>query len=413
MVLNVEWALIGVLCLMAAAGARGQVVLREGKGELRGTVVEVGVGGVTVDAEENGQNSKRVVGWDRVLRVEGEHAGEAAAMLGAAEELWRVRVRVERGDWPGAESLLAGLWPSIRDQSGPSAVVGLDAALRCRLARGARAGAIGAWLELMGAYERSGAVSSGVGAAVVVRPSAWVGGVIGGLPALDLRTGLTPSLPPMWVGEPSMAAAAAAGEWMHAPLSAKASLVSELAGWYGVAARDEAGGDGARMEWPAGTGGSAGVRLVRLIVQARVGDAAARAGARELLRGIMGSESIEPWEEAWCRAGIGRSLLGETENEQKIAGVIELLHVPARLSGASPYLAGVCLAEAAVAMWDVGDKQAAAALKGELLARHPGHPAASWGRMAEIVSPVVVAAPVVAVEAKDLPVVPRVERGRR
>ena len=52
--------------------------------------------------------------------------------------------------------------------------------------------------------------------------------------------------------------------------------------------------------------------------------------------------------EAWVRVGLGRSLMRESAVEDQLVGVAQMLHVPARLRGESPYLAGVALGGAAV-----------------------------------------------------------------
>jgi hypothetical protein len=112
-------------------------------------------------------------------------------------------------------------------------------------------------------------------------------------------------------------------------------------------------------------------------VAARTGDAQSRRAARERLEEFM-SSGVETWVEAWCRAAIGRSLVLEDDREQRLLGVVSLLHVPARLDRSHPYLAGLCLAEAALALADLGDAEGAERLRRELGQRYPDHPVLTW-----------------------------------
>lgn len=59
-------------------------------------------------------------------------------------------------------------------------------------------------------------------------------------------------------------------------------------------------------------------------------------------------------------------------------GVAELLAVPAAFEHAVPYVTGVCMAEAAVAMHRSGDSKGAAAIRDRLVERFAGHPALDW-----------------------------------
>lgn len=370
----------------ANEASHATIVMREGRGTLVGKLVGTDHGGVSLrlaraDGVADDASTLRIVAWDRLLRVEGGVAAEPIA--GMSDAAWRAISRIERGDTWSAEGLLNELAAKCDGQRGPTVAAVYDGLLRCRMARGARAGAVTAWVSWLGVMERSGAVR-GEGAGIGL-PTEWVGGAIAGAPVVDLRTGLPVDLAPMWVNEPALAASAGAGEWVRAAgTGERGTLAGELAAWYQVAARFEERGDTDVAEWPREAGTIEGARLVRWIVQARVGDAERRAAARTQLQGVMALETTEPWMEAWCRAAIGRSLIRESEPAERVRGVIEMLHVPARLGSASPMLAAVCLAEAAVVMHELGDQAAASSLKQELVASYPGQPAAGWSRLAEI-----------------------------
>jgi hypothetical protein len=62
-------------------------------------------------------------------------------------------------------------------------------------------------------------------------------------------------------------------------------------------------------------------------------------------------------------------------------GVAELLAVPAAIEYAVPYLTGVCLAEAAVALHAQGDLKGAVAVRTRLIERFAGHPVMEWEAM--------------------------------
>jgi hypothetical protein len=170
------------------------------------------------------------------------------------------------------------------------------------------------------------------------------------------------------IGKPPLAAR------QGTEVSAMQRKAAALSNLYWQAARFECGLDPGPID-PASD--DAGLTLVQQIVIARTGDPAAREQARAQLRTRLKSRP-EPWVEAWCRAGVGRSLLREDSVEFKRLGIIELLHVPARLPEESPYLTGVALAEAAVALHKLGDRGGADKLRAGLKASFSGHPALDW-----------------------------------
>lgn len=373
------WALLA----SCAAPAAGQVELRGVAEPVAGVVTSVGPEGVTLAAAaQTPLGSGVLIGWDVVRAVEGpEGGGEQWETVGT--EVWRARARLERGDWAAAEPLLERLSKAYRGTAGPTAAVVHEGLLRCRLRRGAQGAAVWAWLDWTWAVDRS-----------PVPASEWIGGKTSLPPVLDGATGLVPGLPPIWVGGASMSAVASSEEWTRLIEGARraggSDVVADLAALYRHAAAFEAGQSG---PVPAVRAGHDGVALVAQIVTARTGDAAARAEARALLsRRIVGAAgspgrsgaqapATEPWIEAWCRAGLGRSLVLEQDVALRRKGVRELLHVPARFADEHPYLAGVCLAEAAVAMSEMGETDAAAALAGELRRRFAAHPALGWEKL--------------------------------
>lgn len=370
------------------------VRLRGGESPPAGLVV-VGVGDAGVamgvrdlDAEmaqiPSTQSASLVVSWDRVKGVDGPLRTRSEAYADLADTLWRARTRLERGDWVAAEPLFERAFKGTRGKSGATAGVVAEGLLRCRLKRGAHVLAIEPFLGLLAADSPG---------EVLHRDWASLAG-LGTL--LDPATKLAPSLPPIWLRVPAVEALAAqdtiAAGWDQQPAPGSASggpSRSTLLGLlYLEAARFECGRPAAM---PPIASSDPGVQLVAQIVQARIGSPEQRAGARKALEerlrqlaprpgaaGDSAPDASAAWLEAWIRAGLGRSLLRENPPELRQAGVVQLLHLPARFAGSHPYLAGLALAEASAALRDLGDADGADTLAHELSVSFPTHPVLDW-----------------------------------
>lgn len=375
--------LCALACIAAPlAGAAPQVQLRGVAEPVAATVRSIGTEGVILaDAASTSLGQGTIISWDVVRTVDDPPAPADPALAELAANVWRARARVERGDWAGAEPLLESLAHVYRNARGPSAAVVHEGLLRCRLRRGAQGAAVWAWLDWTAALRTSNPP-----------PEQWIGGRTSLPPVRDAVTDLVPGLPPIWVGGAAMAAVAASDEWLRFARGDGGDAVTDLAALYRHAAAFEAqvaAGSPSPAPIPAVAHNHAGVRLVAEIVSARTGDQTARAEARVLLlRRITGggpnTTPPAPWVEAWCRAGIGRSLVLEQDPALRRKGVRELLHIPARFGEEHSYLAGVCLAEAAVTMAELGEPDAARILVAELRRRHPAHPALAWERLGVI-----------------------------
>jgi hypothetical protein len=101
--LCVSAALLAVVELHDAS-ADTTVVLRASQVAPPGEPSRVGAQGVEYLDETSGQAS--VLRWDQVARVHGDLSQAAGEHAALAEVLWRARIRIERGDLAGAESLL-------------------------------------------------------------------------------------------------------------------------------------------------------------------------------------------------------------------------------------------------------------------------------------------------------------------
>lgn len=339
--------------------ASAQVTLRGHDAPEPGTIAEVSLDGVTLVSADG--RTRTMVGWASVERVEGTFAAKAEEFAPAAEKAWRARERLVRGDAVAAEPIFEELFAVYEGRTGPTAAGVAEGLLRCRLRRGVQVGAVAPWLALLRA---------GPGG----EP-----GVPGAQPVIDERSALAPALPPIWLSGPAVEAFAKA---VH-PEAGKTDPASLLLGWYQYAAATEVG---LTVEGrPAAPTGDATVQLVSRIVLARAGTPEERATSRRFL-GEEVKRAGDTWREAWCRAAIGRSLIREDDAVQRELGVIELMHMPARFGREQPYLSGLCMAEAAVALAGLGRSDEAQRLAQDLATKYPGHPALAWERLRSMVS---------------------------
>lgn len=351
------------LVAMAGLMVMAQVSVRGGEAAPTGEVISVDAAGIVLGPPPG----TLVIGWDRVKGVAGTWSEKAAPFLGMAEQAWRARTRLERGDPLSAEPLFEKLFIEYRGKAGPTASVVSEGLLRCRLRRGAHVAAIDPWLSLMVAGPTSGM-------AMPVFHAGWASEA-GLSPAMDATTGLVPALPPIWLAWPSVEAFA-----KQAEAKENEPRTGALRAMYLASAKYECG---QAVDVPTVGANDPGSHIVRDIVLSRAGDVDQRASARKSLEERMRGSSANPtppWLEAWCRAAIGRSLLREDAADLKKLGIVELLHIPARFAGTHPYLAGIALAEASVALRGMGDSAGADVLARELADVYPSHPVLEWPR---------------------------------
>lgn len=357
---NLAWGLACVFTVRAWGAADATVVLRGGVPAPQGTVVSVDAAGVSMDLP--GEQVQRVVlSWDKVASVQGVEG--ASDFVGVAEVAWRARSRLARGDAVGAEPLFETLFTKYEGQQGATAGVVASGLLRCRLSRQAQAAAVGAWLAL---------VASGEQETVFDTPSLVADGIV--VPAMmDAQTGLVPNLPPIWVASPAVDALATKPRTTpsSAPnaVAPRADVLSDLFRASAASTMGRTVTLPARSDDP-------GVALVWDVVAATAGNAQERAQARKNLNARLTGDTLPPqWEEAWCRVALGRSQSMDGDEEERLRGLVNLLHVPARLEPVSPYLAGVALVDAARVLERRGDVEGAGRVWRELAERFPGHPA--------------------------------------
>lgn len=298
-------------------------------------------------------DSRLLVTWDRVRAIDGESSDELAGFLDAGGLLWRGTSRLDRGDAVAALSVLEQAYEVFGDQPGATGAVAADALLAAHLALGNPDRCVLPWLQLL-EHDVSQVQPLGSHRA-----------------AIDSGTGLVPELPPIFL--PSRSAVRRAtelagdefGRWTP---GTNRRLAEAYASAFLIAA-------GERPPPLEGEASSEGVRLVQAIVEARSDDPNRRLTARVALQGFLDAEH-PAWIDAWCHAGIGLSLLLESESD-RLAGVGHLLVVPSEHAETQPSLACVCLAYSALTLADAGRPDAAGTLINELERIAPRHPALS------------------------------------
>ncbi|MFG0329320.1 MAG: hypothetical protein ACF8PN_05410 [Phycisphaerales bacterium] len=340
-----------------------------------GTTVAVGDAGVQFQP----RGSEPILyTWDRVRSLASTDADEQAAFDAYrefADAAWRARTRVERGDFAMAEPLLVDLFEKTRGRTDATALVVAEGLLRARLARSEYTEAIIPWLEtfrlLDAGFER---------VAYRERPG-----------ALDERTGLCPSLPPMWSPSPSLDELIARLD-AYEPMGSPATI--SLATLYLAGARQASGES---IELPAlarlADETMDGRDAVAIVWSFLVGvggdefegvDSSARDAAIRSLDRLVRADGDLP---SWRLFARGSSLARSPEDDVAKDGLLDLLTIPASLGEVDPYLAGYALSIAAARLEALGEPDAAASLRRELGRRYPNHPARPANARADQTTP--------------------------
>lgn len=145
----------------APARASVAVLRRSGMPPVPGTGAIADARGIEVRLAAGGS---QLVSWDEVRGFETsviEGQGVAArpelrgldaagydAALAMGKDLWRARIRIERGDTVLARPLLARHWTSLRGTDGPMAMLCAEGLLECALEAGDLRGAVEPWLAV-------------------------------------------------------------------------------------------------------------------------------------------------------------------------------------------------------------------------------------------------------------------------
>lgn len=279
-----------------------------------------------------------VISWDRVAGIEGPLKEQARAYERPAEDLWRARARIERGDAIAAGPLLRELEASGIFSAPPTSSVLRECVLRCELALGPHASAAASWLRWLDGSPAAGGMLEGV---------------------VDPATFLVPELPPMFLDSAQTREILAHLRSFNAttPRAQALRTLYERAAAFEVehiAATVDLG----ELE----SSDDAGVALVREIALSRIGGPSKRREAREALRQRLEAPGQSLWTWAWCTAAVGRSLVLEEKKDDQRLGVVTLLRVVALEESARTPLKGVALSDAIATLRRLGDDQAALAL---------------------------------------------------
>ncbi|CAN5765086.1 hypothetical protein BH11PLA1_BH11PLA1_03920 [soil metagenome] len=381
------------------------IQLRAGADSIRGTLGNLSPAGVRIIAApaDAGPPAERTISWDliRDIEVDGKSLPEIAPFRTELDALWRGRSRLERSDYALAERALTPLYDRCESGAltltGPSGAVLFEGILRSRLNRGWTTAAVTPWLEWRTVQEVGGrlglpAVDDTTRAdaqGAVTAANAWVGGVIAGPQVLSRTLGLCTLLPPMFSTRGSTRALPVLAQ---APIWERilgqrdaAPSTAAIAELYLFALRAEIARAESSEIAPLPSRDKSrtldpGTALISDIVLSRAGTSPQRIESRAALerrlivqRSRSGDDTpappLEPWQEAWVHAALGRSLLVETDPRLKRQGLVHLLHVPARFGATQPFLAALALQDAIDALRAMGDADGANQLNQDLVAR--------------------------------------------
>lgn len=324
---------------------------RGGEPDLVGEVVSITAAGVTF---RTGVGSAAVheLAWDEVRDIHAANAPtDLDVMLKRAEDVWRARSRLQRGDAAMAELLFERLFETYRGESSETALIVAEGLLRCRLARYELPMAVLPALEVA-RLRRAGFLTDRYDALGTV---------------YDEATALCPAIPPAWI--PSRATERVAMELSRYE-AADDEVVTFMAALYARSLDPNEQGDLGQPSRDVLR--HSGVRLLRDSVLATDENDTERTDARtRLLRDLRNRPA---WAEAWSRFAVGMSYIGADNPRHSERGAMHLSHLTARFSQVHPYLAGLALSELIDWTNARGEHESAASLQMELQRRYVFHP---------------------------------------
>jgi hypothetical protein len=328
-------------------GTAQPIVAESVFGDSHGLEIHTVAAGSARGAAEKGE----VIPWDMVRAVEGQSGGTGLAeFLEIGEDLWRARIRIERGDAALAQAELAKHWTRFRDADGPTAALVAEGLLRCALSAGDLRAAADPWLACL---RHRG---MGIASRFPTLP-----------PAIDASNGLLPELSPFM---PASRRAELIGACESAKASGESGEVARsivrIANGMHDPAHDSAH-DSARESSPA-------LRALGLLE-----DIASAADVRSLDKAVgsfdRAFEEPPSYLSAWriaaigtCRARIARTapvVAGAAASDRAGAlgrAALEFLAVPASGLDRTGLVDAYALEEAASLLRESGDESSAAQL---------------------------------------------------
>jgi hypothetical protein len=335
------------------------VIRRDGLEPLRGRIIVIDDAGVTIRADD--LSPSRLVPWDRVRDVQAASSyPRLDERLAMAEELWRARSRLERGDAALAESIFERLFDQSRGRTNETALIIADGLLRCRLNRMANDLAVIPTLEVI-RLRRAGVETD----RYRMKPAVY-----------DGEYQLCPAVPSVWMDSPRLARLESDLERYDAQGD---EVVAAMAALYQQALRimhDVESEPGRIFDEIRHARQHPGVRLMRDLVTLIDPDAEGadrRRSAESRLARL--SDHDRPWIEAWHRYFSGLSLVSSDGDGRNERGIATLAHLPVHFTQSQPYLAGLAMHRIIMHLESSGRTEPAASIREELVRLLPLHPA--------------------------------------
>lgn len=376
--------IVGILVVLAplawpGAGAVGAqevdedvVVRRDGLEPIRGQIVVIDEQGVTIRGD-GGMAASQLVTWDRVRNVQTRrHEPSLSGRLTMAEDLWRARSRLERGDAALAEPIFERLFNDYRGSTNEIALIVAEGLLRCRLNRLANELAVIPALEVI----RLRRAEVGTDRYRMMPP------------VYDGELALCPALPPTWTDSRRLVRLENDLERYDARGD---EVVAAYAALYQHALRimhDVDREPGRIIDDIRNVRQHPGVQLMRdlitLVDPAADGADRRRAAESRLARR---TDDEKPWIEAWHRYFAGLSLIHAEGDGRNELGVATLAHLPVHFARSQPYLAGLAMHRIIMHLESGGRIESAESIREEFLRQFPQHPAARDTRSSQRPTP--------------------------
>ena len=346
----------------AVALACGAPAVADATVVLRGTGETIRAASVLGDSHglevRDASGKSTLIPWDMVREVDGATGvGSLGEYLDVGRDLWRARIRIERGDTTLAQPVLAKHWAAFRGADGPTAALVAEGLLRCALASGDTRAAADPWLACL--RHRSAGIPSRFPELA---------------PVIDAETGLLPELSPFMPASRRAEVIAACEASMSGPRGS--SDAAEVATRIVRIARGEAPAGapaGSATKAPAKSPDGAAATPSRAVqALALIEDIAAAADARALDRAVAAFDKA--FEEApsylasWRLAAVGTARARMARADGAATGArgraaLELLAVPAAGLDRTGLVDAYALEEAAKLLRESGEQASAAQLE--------------------------------------------------
>ena len=344
-------AFIGGFCLLATDALDAETVQRrDGLDPLIAAQVDFRVDGVQCTRESG---ATMLIPWDRVRSIDDikdPSLREAwVIQQPIAEQLWRARARVQRGDSRLAEPLFELHFDRMMSDLDDSELrlIVAEGLLRVRLARGAIEEALPAALETI-RLRRAGVTTDRYQSLPDI---------------IDERFWLIPALPPITTDRMQTQRLP---ERLRPWIDSADPYVRALATGYASRSGSARSSEGAS---------GVGLGVMGAALDSLESEPAVRQQARDRLVGFADEDGAPDWLDAWSRWFKGRSLLIDSGTDIDPA-LLELLHLPAQHLEESPALASRAVALAADVLEEADRLSEASLLRRELLVSQANVPPA-------------------------------------